>query len=79
MNDSTGSRQADDVWISSGAVAKRLGYTTYTLKRKRMDGKGPKVWKRTSPTTVHYLLSSVIEYENTVTKFDNNFSRQKTG
>jgi len=50
-------------WMLSSAVARRLGIKTDTLKHWRLVGKGPRVWRRTSRTTVHYSISSVIEFE----------------
>jgi hypothetical protein len=50
-------------WMLSRAVAELLGVQTATLNKWRARGKGPKVWCRTSPTTIHYLRSSVLEFE----------------
>lgn len=52
-------------WMLSGAVAKRLGVKTSTLKKWRSLGKGPQVWRRAGQTVVVYLVSSVIEFERT--------------
>jgi transposase-like protein len=47
----------------SGAVAKRLGVKTSTLKKWRSVGKGPEAWRRVSTTVVVYLVSGVSEFE----------------
>jgi hypothetical protein len=52
-------------WLLSGAVARRLGIQTGTLKKWRSLGRGPVVWKRVSKTVVVYLASSVTEFERT--------------
>jgi hypothetical protein len=51
-------------WVASKAVAAYLGITTATLKKWRHQGKGPKLWKRVSRTSVMYLVSSVQEFES---------------
>jgi hypothetical protein len=52
-------------WLSSRQVAARLGLETSTLRVWRTKGKGPKGWRRTTPTTVVYPLSAVEEFEST--------------
>lgn len=52
-------------WMLSGAVAKRLGVKTSTLKKWRSTGKGPSAWRRVSKTVVVYLVSGVSEFERT--------------
>jgi hypothetical protein len=42
-----------------------LGVKTNTLAKWRLHGRGPKAWKRTSATTVHYTVDSVIEFQKT--------------
>lgn len=44
-------------------VARILGVKTNTLAKWRAHGKGPKTWKRTSATTVHYSVQSIIEFQ----------------
>ncbi len=52
-------------WMLSRDVARVLGVKTNTLAKWRINGKGPKNWKRTSATTVHYSVQSVIEFQQT--------------
>lgn len=52
-------------WMLSRDVAKALGVKTNTLAKWRLQGRGPRGWKRTSPTTVHYTVDSVVEFQNT--------------
>lgn len=54
---------AEAAWMKSSAVARRLGLQTDTLKKWRAQGKGPKGWKRISPTVVMYPVSEVVQFE----------------
>ena len=48
----------------SGAVAKELGVATSTLKKWRQTGRGPKGWRQTSRTTVHYPRVEVERFHD---------------
>lgn len=48
----------------SRAVAKQLGVATSTLKKWRQTGRGPKGWRQTSRTTVHYPLVEVERFHD---------------
>jgi len=49
--------------MQSPAVAMRFGVKTGTLNKWRQQGKGPKGWKRVSPTVVVYPVSEVRRFE----------------
>lgn len=49
-------------WMQSPAVAKMFGVKTGTLNKWRQQGKGPKGWKRVSPTVVVYPISEVMKF-----------------
>lgn len=51
-------------WILSSAVAKELGVATSTLKKWRQIGRGPKGWRQTSRTTVHYSRVEVERFHD---------------
>jgi len=53
----------DQGWMQSPAVAKRFGIQTGTLNKWRQHGKGPRSWKRVSPTVVVYPVSEVLKFE----------------
>ena len=53
----------EPAWMKSSAVARRLGLETDTLKKWRAQGKGPKGWKRVSPTVVMYPVAEVLHFE----------------
>lgn len=65
-------------WMLSSAVAEFLGVRTATLNKWRARGKGPQVWCRTSPTTLHYLRSSVLEFERGWRENTSNFGGGQT-
>jgi transposase-like protein len=46
-------------WMLAPAVAKLLGIKTSTLRKWRQLGRGPRGWKQTTPTTVHYPVEGV--------------------
>lgn len=50
-------------WMQSPAVARRFGVKTGTLNKWRQQGKGPKGWKRISPTVVVYPVFEVLKFE----------------
>lgn len=62
-------------WIDSRNVARFLGKTTGALRKMRQQGKGPGPWKRTSRTSVHYLKSGVIAYQQ---RFANRGCKSRT-
>jgi transposase-like protein len=55
----------ETAWMRSSAVARRLGLETDTLKKWRSQAKGPKGWKRVSPTVVMYPVAEVLQFETT--------------
>jgi transposase-like protein len=55
----------ETAWMRSSAVARRLGLATDTLKKWRSQEKGPKGWKRVSPTVVMYPVAEVLQFEKT--------------
>ena len=48
--------------MKAAAVAKAIGIRTQTLRKWRMQGRGPKGWVKHSKTLVTYDESEVEEY-----------------
>jgi transposase-like protein len=48
--------------IKAAAVAVQLGVKTQTLRKWRMQGRGPQGWIKQSKTLVSYEESAVLDY-----------------
>jgi hypothetical protein len=52
----------EEGWLLAPAVANLIGIKTSTLRKWRHLGKGPKGWRQTTATTVHYPVRDVIAF-----------------
>jgi hypothetical protein len=59
-------------WMLAPAVANLIGIKTGTLNKWRRLGKGPKGWRQTTPTTVHYPVIEVQRFLSGWTDADPN-------